>query len=562
MRGRDPDPPFNPNPKTCRKLACGLLLLALPAAAQHLPGVRILSSDEDGESRARLIVGDPGQPPDSGPACLAWSWKEPDAEIEIYPSAEAGSFLGAEQNWSIGDDDSQACHPDGLPAFPEIALGPAGELWFMGDGDGDGWADLLHAVEAAYRQSSPLGEAPLSASSVGTFGGCEIRSVPVDLRTQWDRWLPVELPDTGAEASQELVRLRRFLWWIEPSGEACATAGETATLSLFPLPKSEAEGHLLTVEGVAWTSPEALELDADLWSPRLRHRTPLAKVTDVLLEPTPEQREQPPGDLCAIPGFDQLCAAHTEVRRRLYTAVADPQSETPWPAERIRAVQAACQKVLAGTHGGRRLFDPRSVGCSGKRGRRRFSRRARGERRAQDRRDLARRPPGRKCGVAPRGSAPTHYGGRASSRSVGYRERHGRYVEPASFLVDSTPGPESRLVLPGAFADRVPVVAGGLFPLAPRSETTFDGGADARDRNRRGAPLRTASPEPLPRHLVTGPRRPGRRSRASARRACVRALGGLRPPRPGGPEHIARRGRRKTRRTPSWKEPSWTASRP
>lgn len=282
---------FNPGPP----LALALWL-ALPVGARGVPELRFLDL---GEGLARLEVGGgTGHAPTSGEVCLTWTWKEPKPEIEIYPDDRAGTFVAAGETWLLAADGAgerpPTC-PEANP-FPELGLGPADELWFLRHPDRPGaaadWADLLHTVESVYRHASPLGEPPLSAITVGTYGRCVIHSIPVGLRTRLDRWLPVELPGPLG-----LVRVRRFLWWVEPApGNGGCVARGTGGLRLFAL--SDGDGaaaeqrFLLIVEGVASRRVSPPDLDPDDRSPRVRAFAPVERTPAAAIEPSSDERDR------------------------------------------------------------------------------------------------------------------------------------------------------------------------------------------------------------------------------------------------------------------------------
>ncbi len=235
----------------------------------------------------------------------------------------------------------------GEAGFPMAGLGPAGELWLLEppsvSAPRSAWADLLHAVEAAYRQSPLRGESPPAEMTIGEFGECVVRSAPVDSGTPLDLWLPFEL-----EGGDEPVGVRRFLWWVDPgpSRSSCAAAGQPATLRLFP---TDGEGVLLTVEAVPWRTLRYSEADPDDWSPRVRWLLTQPAVTDTAIELTEPQRDlRRTGrlDLCQVEGLGDLCRRNERVRRQLYTAIPSADADPPWTPERLRASQQACQKVL------------------------------------------------------------------------------------------------------------------------------------------------------------------------------------------------------------------------
>ncbi len=396
-------------------LASLLLCLALPApgAGEGLSGVWFLNARGTGgdDDRQRLAVGgEDGKPPAArDEVCLGWVWSEPRPDIDPYPDAAPGVFHRPEIRWSLTADgatvEPASCRPPAAEVpFPRLGIGPAGELWLLEPAEQrSAWADLLHAVEAAYRQSIPPpaeGASPLDEMTVGALGRCAIRSLPVDPRTRLDRWLPLELPgharpsvaggdlyiatETGddrtstgqAAAETEMVRVRRFLRWVAPD---CLADGEIGTLRLFPLPspaddppggppgggtegEDNGDGHFLTVAEVEWQRLELFELDPEDWSPGIRRLAAArsaaggAEGVPATLRLGPEERQQvggPPFDLCRLESLGELCRHNERARRQLYTAIPDPQADPSWPAERLAAIQGACAAALGGhTAGG------------------------------------------------------------------------------------------------------------------------------------------------------------------------------------------------------------------
>ncbi len=401
-----------------------VLALPVPACGDQLPGVWFLDEAAGAADQRRLVVGGTVQDPPASEAaaCLGWSWRDPGPDVELYPDADDGTFLAPLATWSLtagGETVApETCRPAGTPApFPGLGLGPADELWLLApearqpdtvapevrQPDAAPWADLLHTVEAAYRQSTP---SPLGAQIIGDLEGCAVRSLPVALDTRLDRWSPLELfagrasgatlagrasgatlaerasgapaPEDGtgdAGGREQLIRTRRFSWWIEPPapGASCTTAVGRGTLRLFPVP-TEAEDtgdaatdraggaqkkHLffLTVAGVDWQRLPFSALDPDDWSPRLRRLLPspapdaTAAAREISIRPDPEQRQALLAgralDLCAVAGLDQLCARNARARRQLYTAIARPDAEIPWPEEHLLAAREACRAALA-----------------------------------------------------------------------------------------------------------------------------------------------------------------------------------------------------------------------
>jgi hypothetical protein len=282
-------------------IRAGLLLAGLGAPApghgDPLPGVWLLQDEAGEPERRELVVGGSAQQPPEAPEqiCLSWSWRDARPDLELYPDAAAGEFLETHTAWSLdaaGDPAGGPCRPIG--AFPRLGVGPARELWLLAPPGMTAqyapWADLLDAVEAAWRQSTP---APLAERTVGTLERCAVRSRPVPAETHLDRWLPVELPRPAGEAAAGAgaggrLRSRRFLWWLEPpaGGEECA-AEDRGTLRLFPQPgeaaaagaeadsgESKPAHHLVTVAGVEWLPPGSFDLDPGDSSPRLRSLRP------------------------------------------------------------------------------------------------------------------------------------------------------------------------------------------------------------------------------------------------------------------------------------------------
>ncbi len=325
--------------------------VSAPGHAGPLPGVWLLEGEDGEADRRRLVVGGTLQEPPGSPeqTCLSWSWRDPKPDVELYPDAAAGTFLETHAAWSfdadpvgvdagnpVGEDagdavgegagdpagedagnpvaegagnpvaedagnpvaedagnpvDEEPCRPAG--ALPRLGIGPSRELWLLAPAGTAAvvmpWADLLDAVEAAWRQST---SAPLTEQTAGTLGGCAIRSRPVPAEVRLDRWSPVELPRRAGEAPEDagadrLLRSRRFQWWIEPpaDGGSCA-AQSRGVLRLFPVPAKAAEAtpggdagdppsdDLMTIAGVEWLRPGSFDLEADEWSPRLRALKP------------------------------------------------------------------------------------------------------------------------------------------------------------------------------------------------------------------------------------------------------------------------------------------------
>ncbi len=363
-------------------LLVGLALTA-PTHGEELPGVWLL---DGGTGTApgpealnrRLAVGGTGQvPPESAEQIrLGWSWRDPRPEVELYPDAAAGSFVALEATWSLAASNTE---------FPRLGLGPSDELWLLAPPDRpaqrSGWPDLLHATEAFWRQSTP---APLAEQTIGSLGGCTVRSLPVALDTRLDRWSPAELAsraltDDGEEAGggNELLRTRRFLWWAEPPapGEGCAAGSDRDTLRLFPAvsevadagdpdddgngePESAPLEHLLTIAEVEWQHLRFSELDPDDWSPGLRRllatqapgEAPAGRETTIRTTVAQRQKllDGRALDLCEIDGLGKLCASNARARRQLYTAVTEPETEIPWPEDVLLRTREACQAVLGG----------------------------------------------------------------------------------------------------------------------------------------------------------------------------------------------------------------------
>ncbi len=367
-----------------------LLLAALAApAAGELPGVWFLAGGTDAGDQRRLVVGgDPQQPPAAeDEICLGWSWRDPGPDVELYPAAAAGTFGAPLAAWSLtagGETVAPACRPNAAPApFPRLGIGPADEVWLLAPAapaaslEPAPWADLLHAVEAAWRQSTA---SPLGAQTIGDLAGCAVRSLPVDLDTRLDRWSPVERlaapasgatdpeSDAGDAGRDELIRTRRFWWWLEsPAGSACTIAGGSGTLRLFPMPAEAAANaggaeYFLTVAGVTGRRLPFSALDPDDWSPRLRRRLPSPAATgepaatvpelavpEIAIRPTPAQRQallDGTLDLCTVEGLAESCARNAQARRQLYTAI-ERDAEIPWPEDRLRRTREACRAALA-----------------------------------------------------------------------------------------------------------------------------------------------------------------------------------------------------------------------
>ncbi len=371
------------------------LSLLLPIYAQALPGVWLLEPEAASDIDRRLVVGGNGQePPESEEQiCLGWSWSDPKPELELYPDTAAGTFKGSVITWSSGvsadSSPTPNCRLVGREAseessdhliFPGLGVGPANELWILAPLDQPSqrtdWADLLHAVEAFWRQSTP---APLAEQTIGTLEGCRVRSLPVTSGTRLDRWSPFELAAQviivgDAEAGEDrprLLRTRRFLWWVEPLTPegSCAAASGRAELSLFPQPVSDEDSedaeptdrpeaettHLLTIADVEWRRLSFSDLDPSDWSPGVRRllASPAPEgepAQDPPIHPTAPQRQKllegRALDLCEVSGLGELCAKNARARRQLYTAVDDPEAEIPWPEATRRRAQEACQAVL------------------------------------------------------------------------------------------------------------------------------------------------------------------------------------------------------------------------
>lgn len=336
-----------------------LLLLASLACVREvsaqLPGVQVLPSARlipSAGQDSRLVVGDDDS------ACLAWTWKAPTSpedspggEATIYPGPRAGTLGKVDSTWTLDADGTvtspQSCIPGGRTSpFPELGLGPLGELWFLAASDtgpADAWAVLLHTVEAAYRQSGM--EKPLGETTIGQLGECAIRSFPVDLKASENQWSPIEL--------SESVSVGRFFWWVDAK---CVTADSTTpTLRLFPIPDTETgetgkTGHFLTVNAPAMDSASSplpySRLAPERWSPRVRARIE-APESDVLTLPLAFDPQAAPADLCSIPGLAEACRRSSRARRQLFT-VADLDADPPWPPARRDAVQNHCRAALEG----------------------------------------------------------------------------------------------------------------------------------------------------------------------------------------------------------------------
>ncbi len=364
-----------------------------------LPGVWFLDAGgtDAAANRLRLVVGGAGKEPPASPEqiCLGWSWRAPAPNVDPYPGSAAGTFLGSEATWSLTADGEtivpESCRSADSPVpFPGLGLGPADELWLLAPehqpARRTGWVDLLHTVEAAYRQSTT---SPLAEMTIGALGRCAVRSLPVASDTRLDRWSPVELPrvhsdsadgdpvdGTSGAGPDGLIRARRFLWWVEPPapGESCGDSnGGRGTLRLFPVPAEAMVGtdeagaageagealepdHFFAVSNVEWRRLRYFDLDADDWSPHLRSLPATVAASDateprkIALATSPEQRQQLLSrafDLCAIEGLAELCRRNVRARRQLYTAIQRRNTQTPWPDERLRQTQDACRSVLA-----------------------------------------------------------------------------------------------------------------------------------------------------------------------------------------------------------------------
>lgn len=365
-------------------------LAAQDASSPEPPTLSVLTEGVDSGSdpetqriRRRLMA---GHGADGAEPCWTLEWDEPkDPSTRVlWPAERAGDFRRSSAPWQLTAD-GQTLTPEGcseaLPPFPELALGPADELWLLDRGAGTpavrGWGDWLQTVEAAWRQAAPLGVEPLATVDLGTLGGCTVRSAPVPViplqgpglrrvSSHQAQWKPLtqtlhgqgeddRAEDGQGEDGQLPDGTRRFVWWIEGGSEAtCLADGRSGRLRLFPVPGATDDAPntwLLSVEGaqaltLAGTSIPTDALDVDGWGPVVR-RLVDADPTQTPAPPTPVAWPPAETNLCDVSELAPFCHANARVRRTLYTSIPEAGLEGP-PPERHATVQRACGRAFEG----------------------------------------------------------------------------------------------------------------------------------------------------------------------------------------------------------------------
>jgi hypothetical protein len=336
-----------------------LLLSAVPAAGQEPFSTWLLRSDE----AVRFSVTEPRSRPPSGSTdvLFGWSWTETPSSDSVYPNG-GGTTPGRVLQSTAGP----RVHALARNRFPELALGPGGELWLLDaeERKAPEWASVLDRIEAAYRQK--WGETVwMQPREIGRLGACTIRSVPVDSADEKREWGPREfvgarnrtLNDTPfwVERLESLspwrAYARQFLRWVEgEGGTRCPSA--TGDLRLFPVPgvaDSATNAFFLTIEGVEVRSIAYRDVappdSASAGVRRQQFLEPSLPRSPVTLSGWEEGDDEVPGrvDLCRYRSVQSLCLRDLSLRGRIYTAGTDSAS---LPAPYRDALIAACREAL------------------------------------------------------------------------------------------------------------------------------------------------------------------------------------------------------------------------
>jgi hypothetical protein len=351
-------------------LAASLLSGPLAAAGDGPPGVWFLNAAGTGAAgdRVRLSVGGAQEAPPTSDDQLrmGWIWKVAnDPPAVPYPdAARKVSYQSGAVPWEFAASES----------FPTLGIGPANELWFLASHSSEdpssAWAEMLDAVEAAFRQSAlDPGQDLLATMEIGRLGGCRVVSAPVDPTDGHDSWMPRDLlgrarpsvaggsflaaEDWATEAAQP-VRVLRFRRWVEGASprESCRPQDDRTILELFAVPASDSSGvFLLKISSVSWRDVGFFDLHPDGWTPSVRRisESPSPIPRTVRIDPFPETDPAADGsdavDLCRLDASARLCQENQQLRRRLYTAVAQSGADLD---ERGRRLQEACRSVLSG----------------------------------------------------------------------------------------------------------------------------------------------------------------------------------------------------------------------
>ncbi len=346
-------------PAVLRALMLFLLVVApgLAAAAAEPPAVWFLNARGTGRDFVYLSVGGSAGRPPAAPeqVLLGWSWQETGSGVEIYPSPTRflpRPFDRPGKRAIVWRTSAAAA------SLPTIGIGPGHELWLVSEDDGARmWADLLDAVEAAFRQTllETTAGSRDGVATIGRLGTCPLRSMPMP--GEADGWRRLEMPGSArqsrtgghyhvgarrdAETTQPVVTHRYLRWVADPS--SCAGISGL-DLRLFPAPRQTASAlgadYFLDISAVETRRLGFFDLDPHGFSPGV------ASAADELT-PVEVTLDLPIGsdDLCARPEARALCQQDAFRRRQLYT-VAPEQRQT----EVGQALIAACQAALpAGT---------------------------------------------------------------------------------------------------------------------------------------------------------------------------------------------------------------------
>ncbi len=350
--------------RVCR-LLFGLLVSSSAGAGAdpgEPPGAWYLNARGTGSDFVYFTVGGDGRTPPASDqeVRLGWSWIEGDGGVDLYPDPGVRSRYRRSTHpskkaraWRFRSEEA---------GFPAVAVGPGRELVLLAEAGAPqavrAWADLLDAVEAAYRQASPDVE-PASRTAelvVRRLGSCPVRSRPAGAEVRPPEWPALVLAghaqpslkggyyhvDPSAVIRQQAdIRVRRFLRWVDAPRPRNCFANDR-TLRLFPTPKQEPSlpDHFLRIDRLDIREASFLDLAATPWLPGFRVTAPapaVAPEAPVIVE-VPAGDDGWEVDLCRFEGAAKLCAADLEQRRRLYTGISPGEPLIAACEESLRAV--------------------------------------------------------------------------------------------------------------------------------------------------------------------------------------------------------------------------------
>lgn len=309
------------------RLVRGLLvaaapLFALPSSAQNPPRAWFVQGN--GNIMTFFAgTGDPTVAPKRDAVLFTWTWTAVRTS-DPYPNGaqrapvEYGGDPGAPWNWTI---------PGG--SFPELSIGPGGELW-LADPNDDQWSKFLDGAEAALRQGRRRPD-----PEIGRWGpNCRVASAALPseaLSPPADFRLLSSAPPEGLVPRSETIKFHRFVRWLV---DGCRPAPED-TLKLLNI---TGDGYAIVIPAARGRPVSGIALA------RPNPETgPSVRALDTYSTPELSLRQRvAPGDsldLCRLDGFAKACERDLEYRRRL--------APVPGPEAWMSVVQGGCARTFA-----------------------------------------------------------------------------------------------------------------------------------------------------------------------------------------------------------------------